>query len=270
MPQQITTFPSREEFRKASATLQRLGLPHEVLSPEPGYRLVGVPAVVVAEDVPARLAALAPGGFVGSGWVDYRPSPWPVPETAPTAFSEDVFGVPAIIVLAPCVADSRKLRLIAHTGGDLAAVMPYLNAEMPQATYVHETHTLTTMDGYRMISLFPGRLTIAKADDIVDAWRVLEALRCRLNAVWARRRLTAPCYECRQKPPALEIYRRLPGTSCRQCGEKTCMAFALRLWSGDVSPAACTPVFAGEYAHLKDALLAICAGLGSPDVPPPT
>jgi len=269
MPQQITTFPTRAEFRTAVATLQRLGLPHEILSPEPGYGLVGVPAVVVAEDAPAQLAALAPGAFVGSGWVDYKPSPWPVPQDPPAAFAEDVFGMPAIVVLAPCVADPHKLRLIAHTGGDLAAVMPYLNAEVPQVTYVDETHTLTTMDGYRMVSLYPGRLTIAKADDLVDAWRVLESLRCRVNAVWARRGAITPSYECRQKPPALEIYRRLPGTSCRQCGEKTCMAFALRLWNGEVSPTACTPVFAGEYAHLREALLAICAGLGSPAVPPP-
>ncbi len=69
----------------------------------------------------------------------------------------------------------------------------------------------------------------------------------------------------RKKPPALEIYKRLPGTNCRMCGQKTCMAFALTLWSGNAKPDQCTPIFKGEYPHLKDAFLEICAGIGLSD-----
>ena len=40
------------------------------------------------------------------------------------------------------------------------------------------------------------------------------------------------------------------------------MAFAWAVWRGDAEPRDCLPVFGGERADLKDALLAICAGLG--------
>ena len=262
MPDQITTFANAVESSKAFSALRDLGLPHQVIRPDPGYHRVGIPALVVPDEVLPKLAVQARGAFVASGWIDFQPPVAAVPGTEPPVFAEDIFGDCAIMVLAPCVADARKLRVIAHLSGDLAGVMPYLNAEMPQAMYNHEADTFTFMDSYRMISLYPRRLTIAKADDIVDAWRVLESLRCLSNRVWARRQEITPSNTLRRKPPALEIYKRLPGTNCRQCGEKTCMAFALRLWNGEVAPAQCQPLFEGKYPHLKEPLLAICAGLG--------
>ena len=66
----------------------------------------------------------------------------------------------------------------------------------------------------------------------------------------------------RQKPAVLDIYKRLPHTNCRECGQKTCMAFALTLWSGNAKPMMCKPIFGGEHAHLRDAFLEICVGLG--------
>jgi len=88
-------------------------------------------------------------------------------------------------------------------------------------------------------------------------------IRRKINDVWSRRDQIEPSNRMRQKPPALEIYKRLPGTNCRECGEKTCMAFALRLWSGEVTPSQCKPTFEGEFVHRREALLEICAGLGT-------
>lgn len=262
MDPQLTTFPARSELEKALQAVQALGLTYELVQPAPAYRRVALPALVLAGDAVGTLQVRAPGSFVSSGWVDYRPATRAIPATEPPEFAEDIFGQAAVMVLAPCVADVRKLRLIVHLSGDLAPVFPYLNGDMPQATYNHEAGMFTFMDGYRMISLYARRLTLAKTDDIVDSWRAIEAIRCRVNDAWRRRNEIQPSYALRQKPPALEVFKRLPGTSCGQCGEKTCMAFALRLWGGDTSPDRCTPVFAGDYGHLKEPLLAICAGLG--------
>ena len=194
---------------------------------------MGVPALVCGNDAPA---ALADAGVVVSGWVDFHAPGAAVPGDPPPDFPEDAFGRCAIMVLAPCVADVTKLRLIAHTSGDLAPVFPFLNAEMSAASYNRETETLTYHDVYRMVSLYPHRITIAKADGIVDAWRVLESIRCLVNRTWARRGEITPAYQQRSRPPALEIYRRLPGTNCRECGGETCMAFACRLWRGEGRP----------------------------------
>ena len=118
-----------------------------------------------------------------------------------------------------------------------------------------------------MIGLSPRRITVAKADDVVDAWRVLEAIRRRAGQVWARRADIVPCHERRARPPALELFKRLPRTNCRACGEATCFAFAGTLWRGEAAPTRCLPVFEGEHHHLRDALLDICAALGVPATP---
>ena len=200
--------------------------------------------------------------MVCSGWVDYQPAKSEVPSAVPPSFEEDIFGDCAVMVLAPCVADLARIRLIVHLSGDLTAVFPYLNAEMPQGDVCREAETFTYMDEYRLVSLYARRITLAKADELVDAWRTLEKIRCRVNDTWRRRGAIEPCYELRRKPPALEIYKRLPGTNCRACGEKTCLAFALRLWNGEVKPTLCVPIFTGEHGHLKGAFLEICSSLG--------
>jgi ArsR family metal-binding transcriptional regulator len=259
---QVTTFAHPAEFEKAVACLKALGLPYETILPGAGFGRVGVAALVADMASRAALMDRGAGDFVSAGWVDYRPSPQAVPADAPPAFEEDVFGEAAIMVLAPCVADPTKIRIIAHSGADMAGAFPYLNAEMREASYNANGPTLTFMDRYRVISLYPRRIAIAKADDVIDAWRTLEGIRCRINRTWARRAEIEPCHAMREKPPALEIFRRLPKTNCRACGERTCLAFAVRVQAGDLCLSKCRPVFQGEFGHLKDALVEICMGIG--------
>ena len=42
-----TTFPHGSEYRRTRVRLDVLSLPFEVISPEPGFRRVGVPAIVM-------------------------------------------------------------------------------------------------------------------------------------------------------------------------------------------------------------------------------
>jgi len=263
----LTTFTDRGELKRAVALLERLRIDHKVVSPDPAYSAVGSPALVLSAE--ARAAFLDGGGvdLVNAGWIDYRQPAAAASEAPPLEFVEDVVGRVAIVVLATCIADSARLRLIAHFSGDVAEALPYLNGEFLQGSYVPAMPVFTYMDGHRMVSLFRDRIGIAKADDIIDAWASLERVRCLVNDVWARRAEITPSAETRRRPPALEIYKRLPGTNCKDCGEATCMAFAWAVWRGDAEPRDCLPVFAGDRGELKDALLAICAGLGVMDAP---
>jgi ArsR family metal-binding transcriptional regulator len=258
----LTTFPNTTEFEKARDWLMAAGVRHQIVSPAPGYTRVGVSALVVDEEGRSVLSAANSAPIVCSGWVDHRPATLDIPSSPPPHFAADIFGRCAIMVLAPCVADEVRIRLIAHLSGDLGPVLPYLNAVLPSGLYSPAGPTFTFMEGPCMISLYSHRLTVAKAAEIVDAWRTLERIRVWVNEVWQQRDKLAPCCVTRQRPPAMEVYKRLPGTNCRACGEKTCMAFALRLWQGGTSPAKCVPVFAGEFRHLRPALLAVCQGLG--------
>ncbi len=265
----LTTFTDRRELAKAQQLLDRLGIGYEVVSPDPGYERVGCPALVLTAEARAEYLDNGGAGLVGAGWVEHRPSRRSVPEQSPASAADGLIPAPeelipgmAIVVLAPCVADPEKLRLIAHLEGDAAEALPYLNAELHQASYTAKLPVLTYMDGHRMVSLFRDRVGIAKADDIVDAWASLERLRSQVNEVWARREQIEPSFEARRRPPALEILKRLPGSNCGECGEATCNAFAWAVWRGDADPQDCAPVFGGGREDLREALLAICAGMG--------
>lgn len=52
----------------------------------------------------------------------------------------------------------------------------------------------------------------------------------------------------------IDVYRLLPGTACKECGEPNCMAFATRLVNGEVPLEACLPLITPEYQTLYDQL----------------
>lgn len=261
----IATFPRMSEFLEAKGRLDAEGLTYEVVSPDSGYSLVGVPCLVIDSETRRKTVARYGSDFTCSGWIDYRPATIAVPKTEPVVFQEDIFGRATVMLLAPCMADAAKIRLIAHLSGDLAEVFPYMNTEIRQGSYNPKTPSFTFMIGYRMIALYPRRVVVAKADEMVDGWRVLEEIRQKANDLWSRRSSIEPSYETREKPPAVEIYKRLPRTNCKTCGEKTCLAFAVRVHGGEMPVSLCKPVFGGDAAYLKDALLEICAAFGIED-----
>lgn len=67
MSLQIGTFPQRSEFQRAKAALDTLGLPYQIMSPDPGFALVGTPSLVLDDAVRLALAQHAPTDFVCSG-----------------------------------------------------------------------------------------------------------------------------------------------------------------------------------------------------------
>jgi ArsR family metal-binding transcriptional regulator len=247
----IIVFPLEAELEKALAILNAAGHPCVVVPP--------VPALVTET---AGLAAILEAGprITIAGWAEYRPASCGAP--VPKEFPEDIFGKAAIVFFGPCMADEAKVRLVAHLSGDVTKVLPYLNAEMPGACYCADGPNLTFMKGYRLVTLSSRRIAIGKADEITDAWRLLAEIRDRINETWARRASITPSFEMRSKPPVLEIYKRLPRTNCRLCGEPSCMAFAAKLRLGEGKLSQCSPVFEGDYRHLKPALVEVCAPLG--------
>jgi ArsR family metal-binding transcriptional regulator len=256
-----TTCPVRAEFERAVSALRNMGAAYQPIDPTPVLARVAVPALVMSREVRATLQS-AETGIVFSGWVEHRPPTISMPDGPPLQGDGVCFRRAAIMVLGPCVADETKIRLVAHIEGNLSLALPFLNAVMSHASYLPRAETLTYLDGHRMVALYARRITIAKADDIVDAWITLERIRCQVEDTWARREAIEPSFETRKRPPVLEIYKRLPGTNCGLCGEMTCIAFALRLWSGQVSVHACAPAFEPGKDALRDALLEIVAGMG--------
>jgi ArsR family metal-binding transcriptional regulator len=254
-------FPGSGEFRKARLLLDSLGLHYGIVSPEPAYALVGAPVLI--SDL-RGLAAVhdASSEITCAGWVNYRPARLPVPQEPPRRFDPDVFGRAAVMFIGPCMADENRVRLIAHIGGDLTEVLPYLNTAMPQACFNPSSPSVTFMEEQRLITVYPWKVMIGKAEGLVDGWRALESVRTLVNCVWAGRASIAPSYKARSKPPVLELYRLLPQMNCKACGDATCMAFAARLWNGTAAPSGCPPLYSREYSNLRGPLVELCSSYG--------
>jgi len=138
-----------------------------------------------------------------------------------------------------CLADPTKIRVIAELSEDVQPVLPYLAALLPRTGYNHAAGILTLLHGGRLLTVYARVVTLAKALDEEDAREVMEWLRERINEAEARRGELAPCLGRRRSPRILDVYKLLPATNCRRCGEYTCMALAARLIFGEAHPSAC-------------------------------
>jgi len=87
-----------------------------------------------------------------------------------------------------------------------------------------------------------------------------------VNRTWERRDQIEPSYETRRRPTALEIYKLLPHTNCKACGEATCFVFANKLAAGQVELERCTPLaepqYAGQRAKLAELLAVDLPAIG--------
>jgi ArsR family metal-binding transcriptional regulator len=168
----------------------------------------------------------------------------------------------AIEQVLPCLADPAKIRFHAHTSADLTPVLPYLNAVVSGAIYNHAALALTFNKDYRIITLHPQRITGAKVDDLEDARAILDSLSELINDTWERRADLTPSYERRERLTPLAVYKLLPGTSCRQCGSATCLAFAVELAAERASVLHCPPLFQPPLADKRRLLIETLADAG--------
>ncbi len=57
----------------------------------------------------------------------------------------------------------------------------------------------------------------------------------------------------------IDVYKRLPGINCKECGVETCMAFASKLIEREMTPADCPPLEDEKYRDKKIALIKLLA-----------
>lgn len=144
--------------------------------------------------------------------------------------------------VAPCMADEKKIRLIAYFDRGITEILPYLNTVIKGASYNKNASTLTFAKECRLINLYNIKVTIAKADDIIDAWKILDELKELINKTYKNIDNIKPNYEEKVKVTALQIYGWLPKTNCRVCGEATCLAFAVKFLQGEQKLSKCAPL----------------------------
>lgn len=147
-----------------------------------------------------------------------------------------------ITFIEPCTADTEKMRFKAKFSRDIADILPYLNRRIKTAQYNDQAKNLTFNQGIKMITIYRDSLAVAKVINESEAYEMSDTIKDLINETHDTKDLLVPMYETRKKPSVLDIYRYLPKTNCKMCGELSCMAFAAKLISSSKNIELCTPL----------------------------
>ena len=129
----------------------------------------------------------------------------------------------------PCLAEPGKIIIVGKPNRSIIDVIPYLATLPGVIAYNPETRTLTFRRQPGFLTLNPQKIYITQVRDAEEGLELLAALKDAINATWDHRLNLKPATEKKQAPRHLDILALLPRTNCKQCGEATCLAFAVNL-----------------------------------------
>ena len=161
------------------------------------------------------------------------------------------------VVLSDCNPSSQKVNALVDLSEDISEVLPYLNTVLRGHQYNQEEKNLTVKRGGHFITFWPRYIAITKLEDENEARAVTEELVGILTETYERRDQIKPTYASRQIPRPLDIFKLLPGKNCKECGEPTCMAFALKLVNDEVDWRECPLLFKKEFETSRLRLMEI-------------
>ena len=164
--------------------------------------------------------------------------------------------------ILPCMADPEKIRVIAEVAGEIHEAFPYLNATLKGCIYNYSAHTLTIKKDQKLITLHAYHITLAKVEDEHEAEELLKWLQSLINETYERRSEIEPNYSKGADLKALDLYKLLPGTNCRECGEPACLAFAVKLAGQEVGILKCSPLFSDKYQEKHKVLVELLQAAG--------
>ena len=121
-------------------------------------------------------------------------------------------------------------------------VLPYVATLPSVIAYNPEAHTLTFRRQPGVLTLYSDRVYITKGNDVDEGLELLAALTEAINVVWEHRHELVAVTTRRRVPRPLDVWMLLPQTNCKQCGEATCMAFAVGLLQQTRTLAECPPL----------------------------
>lgn len=159
-----------------------------------------------------------------------------------------------------CIADPRKNRIIVELSDDISAIFPYLNALYPYISFNPGANAVTVRRGERLLTFYPRTAIFAKVDGVEDAVAQLEWFRDICLRTWERRHTITPSYQPKSMLGPLDIYRLLPQTNCKQCGEATCMAFAVAILQGRRTAEDCPPLARQSFQEARRRLVELLGG----------
>lgn len=120
----------------------------------------------------------------------------------------------------------QSLHCIAHLDEDISEALPYLNAVLGGDTYIKNPPSVTFKAHGKLITVHGNKIAVNALRDEAETHHILEWLKKEINDAWENRAGIMPKYDGKSKPHILDIFKYLPKTNCRKCGQPTCMMFA--------------------------------------------
>lgn len=158
------------------------------------------------------------------------------------------------IFTPPCDPGAERFSAKARFAVDISEVLPYLNAILRGAIYFPEAQALTWKKGGHNITFHACEVATSNVEDRDGAEKELKGLIELVNRTWERRAEITPDTATRQRPAPMAIYKLLPNTNCKRCGEPTCYSFALKLAVSQRKLADCPPLSEPRYAEERAVL----------------
>ena len=169
-----------------------------------------------------------------------------------------------IAQVMPCIADPAKIRVIAKADHRLEEVLPFLDRVIPTALYSGKAGFLTYKRGLSIITLHAsGEIAMTQIADNEEAVKILNEIKDKINDTWAQREEIdlSESKERIQLGP-LDLYAYLPKTNCGKCGEKTCMAFAMKVLNEGKKLSDCPVLAEDKYRGARDTLVSLLESAG--------
>jgi ArsR family metal-binding transcriptional regulator len=157
----------------------------------------------------------------------------------------------------PCEPGAERYAARARLSSDISAVLPYLNATLRGAIYHAAAQALTWKKAGHSIAFHAYEIATSNVEDRQGAEIEIKGLIDLVNRTWERKEEIQPDTTTRQRPTQMAIYRLLPKTNCKQCGEPTCWTFALKLAASQKPANACTPLLSPEFSENLSSLEAL-------------
>jgi ArsR family metal-binding transcriptional regulator len=129
----------------------------------------------------------------------------------------------------PCLAEPGKIIIIGKPSRTLEEVLPYLATLPGVIAFNPPQYVLTFRRQPGFMTLQREEVHITQVKDVDEGLELLSALKDSINIVWEKRNELVAITENKRSPRPLDIWKLLPQTNCRECGEATCMAFAVGL-----------------------------------------
>jgi ArsR family metal-binding transcriptional regulator len=136
------------------------------------------------------------------------------------------------IFRSKCNAEAQTLHCFAHLHDDVGAVLPYLNTVLGGFSYLNEPPALTLKSSGKLITVHSRKIAVNALQDEEQAEKIVSWLQREINSAWENRADIEPSVEGQKQPALLEVLKLLPKTNCKECGEPTCMVFAVRVIEG--------------------------------------